>query len=260
MKRDFKFSSVLILQLIMIVIVFIITRLLATNPTEIEGMASSLKGIFSSLLRFIVITIFQFMIARGLVYNRMGSVGEYMDGINRLDLKIIGVLFVIDIIPNLLVLLFVYGVAATITADFVAYSNFDAVLPIAGLGLLMLIGWIIYQAFTHYRYLLAADREDLSFADLFKEIFRTGKDLFGKTIKVYLKRLILPIIVFVVLEVLLVTYGNGFLSVFLLIILPIIFVVYIFIAIIQVLAELSDYYLDYKDNHPKTQEKVVYEP
>lgn len=58
MKRDFKFSSVLILQLIMIVIVFIITRLLATNPTEIEGMASSLKDIFSSLLRFIVITIF----------------------------------------------------------------------------------------------------------------------------------------------------------------------------------------------------------
>lgn len=200
------------------------------------------------------------MIARGLVYNRMGSVGEYMDGINHLDLKIIGVLFVINIIPNLLVLLFVYGVAATITADFVAYSNFDAVLPIAGLGLLMLIGGIIYQAFTHYRYLLAADREDLSFADLFKEIFRTGKDLFGKTIKVYLKRLILPIIVFVVLEVLLVTYGNGFLSVFLLIILPIIFVVYIFIAIIQVLAELSDYYLDYKDNHPEIQEKIVYEP
>ena len=259
MKREFKFSSVLILQLIMIVIVFIITRLLATNPTEIEGMASSLKGIFSSLLRFIVITIFQFMIARGLVYNRMGTAGEYMDEISHLDIKMVGVLFLIDIIPGILFFLSVFTIAATIPSDVVLNSNFDAVLPIAGLGLLILIGWTIYGAFVHYRFLLAADREDLSFAGLFKGIFKIGKDLFGKTIKTYLKRLILPIIVFIALEVLLVTYGNGFLSILLLIILPMIFIVYICIASVLVLAELSDYYLDYKDNHPETQEKVVYE-
>lgn len=259
MKRDFKFSSVLILQLIMTTLIFIISKLLATNPIEIEDMTSSFKNMLLSFLSFMVMTVFQFMIARGLVYNRMGTAGEYMDGINHLNIKIVGVLFLIDIIPGILFFLSVFTIAAAIPSDVVLNSNFDAVLPIAGLGLLILIGGIIYQVFIHYRYLLAADRKDLSFAGLFKEIFRTGKDLFGKTIKVYLKRLILPIIVFIALEVLLVTYGNGIISVLLLIILPMIFVVYIFIAIIQVLAELSDYYLDYKNNHLETHERIAYE-
>lgn len=259
MKRDFKFSSVLILQLIMTSLIFIIAKLLATNPIEIEDMTSSFKNMLSSLLTFIVMTVFQFMIARGLIYNRMGTAGEYMDEISHIDIKMVGVLFLIDIIPAILLVLSVFAIAAIIPSDVVMNSSFDAVLPIAGLGLLILIGWIIYGAFVHYRYLLAADRKDLSFAGLFKGIFKTGKDLFGKTIKVYLKRLILPIIVFVVLEVLLITYGNGFLSILFLIILPMIFIVYFYIAITLVLAELSDYYLDYKNNHLETHERIAYE-
>ena len=259
MKRDFKFSSVLILQLIMIVLIFIISKLLATSPTEIEDMTSSFKGMFSSFLTFMVMAVFQFMIAHGLIYNRMGTAGEYMDGISNLNIKILGVLFLIEIIPAILLFLLVYGIASVIPADFVVNSNFNAILPISGLVLLILIGWTIYGAFVHYRFLLAADRKDLSFASLFKGTFKLGKDLFGKTIKTYLKRLILPIILFIALEVLLVTYTNGILGILFLIILPIIFVVYIVIAIILVLAELSDYYLDYKNNHKETHERIAYE-
>lgn len=259
MKREFKFSSVLILQLIMATLIFIIAKLLATNPIEIEDMTSSFKNILSSFLSFMVMTVFQFMIARGLIYKRMGTAGEYMDGINHLNIKIVGVLFLIDIIPGILFFFSVFTIAAAIPSDVVLNSNFDAVLPIAGLGFLILIAWTIYGVFVRYRYLVAADRNDLSFSRLFKGIFKIGKDLFGKTIKTYLKRLILPIIVFIALEVLLVTYGNGFLSILLLIIVPMIFIVYICIASVLLLAELSDYYLDYKDNHPEIQEKVVYE-
>ena len=259
MKRDFKFSSVLILQLIMIVLTFIISKLLATSPTEIEDMTSSFKGMLSSFLTFMIMAVFQFMIAHGLIYNRMGTAGEYMDGISNLNIKILGVLFLIEIIPAILLFLLVYGIASTIPADFVVNSSFDTILPIAGLGFLILIGWTIYGAFVHYRFLLAADRKNLSFASLFKGTFKLGKDLFGKTIKSYLKRLILPIILFIALEVLLVTYASGTLGILFLIILPIIFVVYICIAIILVLAELSDYYLDYKNNHLETHERIAYE-
>lgn len=251
MKRDFKFSSVLILQLILAVIVLIINQLLAGSPAGLDDISNSNAGLLSRILTFLTVSIFQFMIAYGLVHKRMGSVGEYMDGINHLNIKIIVVLFLIDIIPGILLFLTAFGVSAASSSNFVANGNFEAVLTIVGLGFLMLIAWTIYGVFVHYRYLLAADRKDLSFAGLFKETFSLGKALFAKTIKVYFKRLVLPIMVFIALFAIIANFLNSSLGLVFILILPIVLAIYIIIANTLLLGELSALYLDYKNKEVK---------
>lgn len=259
MQRDYKFSSVIILQFISVIIVFLIAKLFGTSPNDLESMGTSFSGIISNILTTIVVITFQFMIARGLVYNRMGTVGEYMDGINYLNLKVIGVCFLISLLPNLAWIFLGFSLVTTIAAGFMINNSFDAVSAAVGLVLLILIGQIVYSAFTNYRFLLAADRPELSFADLFKGTFKVGKDLFGKTLKTYAKWLILPVLVFIALIVPLGTYANGIFSFFLMYILILAFAIYAVLATTFVLGELSNHYLDYKNDYNKAYEKTIYE-
>ncbi|PKZ17223.1 hypothetical protein [Anaerococcus octavius] len=67
MKRNYKFSSVFLIQLIMVLIIFIIGRLFGNLSTDVEDLASSLYSYISILLINIVLIIFQFMLARGLI-------------------------------------------------------------------------------------------------------------------------------------------------------------------------------------------------
>ena len=73
MKRDYKFSSVFIINLIMIVIIAIISVILSQASADLEAMTISLSGIVSNILRTAVYVIFNFIIARGLISNRMGT-------------------------------------------------------------------------------------------------------------------------------------------------------------------------------------------
>lgn len=259
MQRDYKFSSVIILQFISGIIVFLIAKLFGISPNDLENMGTSFSGIISNILTTIVVIIFQFMIARGLVYNRMGTVGEYMDGINHLNLKVIGVCFLIALLPSLAWIFMGFGLVTTIAASFMINNSFNAVSTAIGLVLLILIGQIVYSAFTNYRFLLAADRPELSFADLFKGTFKVGKDLFGKTLKTYAKWFILPVLVFIALLILLGTYGNGTFAFILMFILILAFAIYAVLAPTFFLGELSNHYLDYKNNYSKTYENIVYE-
>lgn len=83
--------------------------------------------------------------------------------------------------------------------------------------------------------------------------------MFSKTFKTYLKWLILPSILYIFIIVVAsskpTTAGNS-----LALVLSILFVIYIFIALVFALVELSDHYLDYKYKEQiDNDEKISYE-
>lgn len=51
MQRDYKFSSVIILQFISAIIVFLIAKLFGTSPNDLESMGTSFSGIISNILQ-----------------------------------------------------------------------------------------------------------------------------------------------------------------------------------------------------------------
>jgi len=259
MKRNYKFSSVFLIQLIMVLIIFIIGRLFGNLSTDVEDLASSLYSYISSLLINIVLIIFQFMLDRGLIYNRMGSIGEYMDNINYLKFKTFGVCFVIMLIPYVALATLGASVASALTADMMVNGEISSLSSLFGLAILVLIGQVIYGAFTCYRYFLAADHPQASFGELFKNTFKLGKNLFGKTIKTYLKWYILPVIIFALLAGLITNTNKGMTSIGILSILSIVFVIYAIISSTIVLGELSNHYLDYNSNVKYEDNSVVYE-
>ncbi len=259
MKRNYKFSSVFLIQLIMVLIIFIIGRLFGNLSTDVEDLTSFLYSYISSLLIIIVLIIFQFMLARGLIYNRMGSIGEYMDNINYLKFKTFGVCFVIMLIPYVALAILGASVASALTADMMVNGEIPSLSSLFGLAILVLIGQVIYGAFTCYRYFLAADHPQASFGELFKNTFKLGKNLFGKTIKTYLKWYILPVIIFALLAGLITNTNKGMTSIGILSILSIVFVIYAIISSTIVLGELSNHYLDYNSNVKYEDNSVVYE-
>jgi hypothetical protein len=243
----------------MALIIFIIGRLFGNLSTDVEDLTSSLYSYISSLLISIVLIIFQFMLARGLIYNRMGSIGEYMDNINYLKFKTFGVCFVIMLIPYVALATLGASVASALTADMMVNGEISSLSSLFGLAILVLIGQVIYGAFTYYRYFLAADHPQASFGELFKNTFKLGKNLFGKTIKTYLKWYILPVIIFALLAGLITNTNKGMTRIGILSILSIVFVIYAIISSTIVLGELSNHYLDYNSNVKYEDNSVVYE-
>lgn len=87
MQRDYKFSSVFIIQVISAVLIFLITLFLAGDTSDRGALVQTGGNILLNIIITSLIIIFQFIIARGLIFNRMGSLGEYFDNINHLNFK-----------------------------------------------------------------------------------------------------------------------------------------------------------------------------
>ncbi|MBP2069895.1 MULTISPECIES: hypothetical protein [Anaerococcus] len=257
MRRDYKFSSVIIIQIIVTLILVLIVSLTGAYANSDFNTGSS---ILNTILTTAVQTIFGFIIARGLVFNRMGSLGEYFDNFNYLTLKLFGLCFIISILPYLLIVGFGIGLISSLTSAMISGNNFAGFGSMMGLLILLTILSIVYTFFTAYNHFVAADNPDLSFGELFKKVFKIGSDLFSKTFKTYLKWLILPSILYIFIIVVAsskpTTVGNS-----LSLVLSILFVIYIiFIALVFALVELSDHYLDYKYKEQiDNDEKISYE-
>ncbi|WP_416334581.1 hypothetical protein ACKRLN_05960 [Anaerococcus sp. DFU013_CI05] len=259
MKRDYKFSSVFIINLIMIVIIAIISVILSQASADLEAMTISLSGIVSNILRTAVYVIFNFIIARGLISNRMGTVGEYFDNINHFNFKSFFLAFLISIILTLAIIIFATGIVASIVLSLATGNDPSGLGAGIGVFLLLILALIIYGVFISYQFFVIADNPNLTFGEMFKKVFKVGKDLFGKTIITFLKWIIVPVFLFIVILSAIFNGLDGTIAIGLILIILLAALVYVLIALTLVVGELSDHYLDYKSKTIDNNEKKVYE-
>lgn len=258
MKRDYKFSSVLILQIIMTIIILIVSNLLSGGQYNPEAESFSVRTNISSIITTIVYIFAQLIIARGLLVNRMGTVGEYLDNINYLNFKMFAVCIVVQILPYIAIFVLGAGILGGIAASGAVVDGAEGMGFSIAMAVLLALALIIYLLFTAYQYFVVVDNKDLSFGQIFKKIFKVGKDLLADTFKIIFMQIILPIIIYGVIVALLLTKMDGLAAMVIVGILTIIISIYVIIASVRVLARLSDVYLDYTGSDNTDSEKMVY--
>ncbi len=257
-KEDFKLSSVLIIHIIMILVVFLLGKLF--NGPSIDGGDSEPSMIYS-ILAMIVSIVTNIILAHGLLFNRMGSVSEYLDGYHVIKPTNFGLSLLINVIPTIAVIVTGTFFAASLTMGTLA-GNYTGLGSMLIFLIVLLIVSVIYYIFTAYQYFVIADNPNMAFGDLFKKVFVVGKDLSGQTLKVFLKWILAPIIIYIVLIVALLgaSIGDNIGASIFAGILSLVFIVYIVVAYVFFLNQLSLNYLDYKEkNTDETYQKQVFE-
>ena len=244
MQRNFKFSSVLIIEIIQIFILILLGSIFGVNGSS-ELDTRSITNILYTIISSAVTVIFGLIIANGLIKDPMGGVGAYFDGINIINLRNFGVGFLINLIPSLFI--FAFGLAS-ILAIFASLrtNNYGSVFGIIIIPLIFGILSALYQILTSYRYFVGADYNDLGFAEMFKKVFTVGKDLFKETILTYLKWIILPALVYIGLIILILRpAGSLYMGAGILInLLSLLFIIFILVALIYILNQLATYYVN----------------
>ncbi len=257
-KKGFKLSSVLIIQVITALIIFLLGKLF--NGPSLDGGESEPSTIYS-ILSMLVNIVINIILAHGLLFNRMGSVSEYLDGYHVIKPRNFALSLLINVIPTIAVIVTGTFFATSLSVSIMA-GNYTGLGSMLILLIVLLIVSMIYYIFTAYQYFVIADNPDMSFGDLFKQVFKVGSDLAGATVKVFLKWILAPIIIYIVLIVALfgassgANIGAGIFAG----ILSLVFIVYIVVAYVFFLNQLSLNYLDYKEkNTDETYQKQVFE-
>lgn len=179
MKREYSYGSIIIVEIIIGIVSFGLYIALGEKANE---------SIIFSIISSIITWLGSFIIASGLINNRKGRLGDYLNQIGRLDKK--------AIIVNLLLI----AITVLLTVAFGGGAGLAAVkdnpLSILSAGLLGTILGGILSIFTAYANHIVSDprNKDQSIMDAFKSVFSIGGKLFGKTILLYLLYVVLPLI------------------------------------------------------------------
>ncbi|MDU5913890.1 MAG: hypothetical protein E6Z21_06365 [Anaerococcus vaginalis] len=179
MKREYSYGSIILVEIIIAIVSFGIYMAFGEKANE-----STIFSIISSIITWLG----SFVIASGLINNRKGRLGDYLNQIGRLDKK--------AIIVNLLLI----AITVLLTVAFGGGAGFAAVKDnpagILSAGLLGTILTAIFAIFTAYANHIVSDprNKDQSIPDAFKSVFSIGGKLFGKTILLYLLYIVLPLI------------------------------------------------------------------
>ena len=242
MKREYKFSSIFLVRLISV---------LALGPiAAIFGAIFADKPVLALLMNIIMSIFgfaFSFAIAGGLLRNRMGKVGDYLNQINYINFRVITVAFIISLVTSILNYLIQYTGGTLIGQALVNPSNHAVftigafLLPFVVIVIIAILGFL-----TIYSNLYLADNYDLdeSVFTSIKNILLIGKRLILKSLKIYGLYIILPSAIFI---------GFIFLSMGIMeavifsAIGLLIYVMWIIYAIVKTDIGLADAYLDYKE-------------
>ncbi|MDU2830807.1 MAG: hypothetical protein E7C03_10225 [Anaerococcus sp.] len=179
MKREYSYGSIIIVEIIIGIVIFGLYMAFGEKANE---------SIIFSIISSIITWLGSFIIASGLINNRKGRLGDYLNQIGRLDKK--------AIIVNLLLI----AITVLLTVAFGGGAGLAAVkdnpLSILSAGLLGTILGGILSIFTAYANHIVSDprNKDQSIMDAFKSVFSIGGKLFGKTILLYLLYVVLPLI------------------------------------------------------------------
>lgn len=244
MKREYKFSSIFLVRLISVVALGPIAAIFGTILAD-KPVLALLMNIIMSIFGFA----FSFAVAGGLLRNRMGKVGDYLNQINYINFRVITVAFIISLVTSILNFLVQYTGGTLVGQALINPSN-NAVFTIGAFLLpLLIVGIIIFLTLiTAFSNFYLADNYDLdeSVFTSIKNILVIGKRLILKSLKIYGLYLFLPAVLFLGFTILslgimqeVILYAIGIL----------IFVVWIIYALIKTDVRLSDAYLDYKEEN-----------
>lgn len=257
MKREYKLSSIVIVTLIGTIVSCITTGLF-----DMLAGDNSIISLLGTFLTSIIGFFFQYAIAAGLIRNRMGSVGEYLNQINTIN----GRFFLINILLSLITIA-IMGAIGSIAGSALFFTNIAkgginlGVSVIVLLVFLFLLGIGLSVLLTYTNFYLADENNFLTREKLgtsIKNIIKIGKDLFAKTLVTLLIYIGLPVVV----SIGLLTWiafsmaGSGLGAIFLISLIILGLVIYILFASALVQARLSDHYLDYREVHPLVEENI----
>lgn len=178
MKREYSYGSVILVELLVAIFAFVLYKIFGSSADE-----STIYNLLSSVITWLG----SFIIASGLINNRKGSVGDYLNQLQRLDKK--------AIIVNLILI----AITIVLTFSFGKIGVFDVESKKLNLLSLSVLGTLltgILAIFTAYANHIVSDprNKDQSIMDALKSVFTIGMKLFGKTITLYLLYIVLPII------------------------------------------------------------------
>lgn len=178
MKREYSYGSVILVEILVAVFAFVLNRIFGRSADE-----NTIYNVLSSVITWLG----SFIIASGLINNRKGSVGDYLNQLQRLDKKAIIVNLILIFIT--IVLTFSFGKIGVFDVESKKFN----LLSLSVLGTI-LVG--ILSIFTAYANHIVSDprNKGQSIMDALKSVFAIGIKLFGKTISLYLLYIVLPII------------------------------------------------------------------
>lgn len=209
-KREFSYGAVFLIGLIFSILGFIINMLFTgsamPDPNTVNTAADAAKStgqtsLISTIISGIVAWFGQFIIASGLINNRRGSVGDYFGQVKRINGKVFVVNLLIVLITSLITLAF-----GGISFLSLSVENLGALLSTALVGFVISLIFGLLVAYANH--VLADPRNrNIGVGESIKKIFTVGGRLIGKTILVYLKFFILPLVVMILIGV-----GISFIS------------------------------------------------
>ena len=242
MKREYKFSSIFLVRLISVLALGPIAAIFGTIFAD-KPVLALLMNIIMSIFGFA----FSFAIAGGLLRNRMGKVGDYLNQINYINFRVITVAFIIALASSILNFLIQYTGGTLIGQALVNPSN-NAVFTIGAFLLpLLIVGFIIFLTLiTAFSNLYLADNYDLdeSVFSSIKNILLIGKRLILKSLKIYGLYIILSTVIFIAYIILVMGMMEAVIPASIGLVIYIIWMIY---AIIMIDVKLSDVYLNYKE-------------
>ncbi|MDY3006522.1 hypothetical protein HV819_10265 [Anaerococcus sp. AGMB00486] len=235
MKREYSYGSVFIVNMIFAILSGLASYVIMTllNLNESNFLVGFIRGI---------ITLFSsFLITAGLINNRTGGVGDYLNQVSRINGKVI--------IINLLVLListaitYLLGTGAILS---VISKNPLSLLSATSVGYLATIVFDLLTTYTNH-ILVDPRNKNQPISESIKDIFSTSIKLLGKTITVYLLYILIPVailaglltILFLATDDPMTTLGIG-------VIVGGLFFIYFLIIGPIIRARIADNYLDYK--------------
>lgn len=244
MKREYRFSSILWIMLIVGVTNYLLSRLALALDEE-----NFILGFIVDLITGLISFIFTFAISGGLLRNRMGSVGDYLNQVNYINMKVVTVGFLIAVARAIISLLGsasgAYGVFKTMASpnNSTVFAIGSILLPILG----ALVIAVIALFFTYSDFYLADhyDTED-GVITIIGNIFKQGKRLFKKTLILSLKFFGIPLILLLVSIGMLFFVKDEMVGLGLFAFIMVVFAIVGIIISIVYLARLSDIYLDDK--------------
>lgn len=232
-KRKYNFKAILLIYLIGFILISLITSNLKSN---------SLVNIISNIIGGIG----QFIIARGLITNRMGSSRDYIDNIKHINLNMIFIHIVIFALTSLIGFLSGFGAILFVGSQEIP-NLFDSLEKIIISGIFAIILLILVSLLFAYAYFVVSDprnSEDSIFESLKKTLY-LGKQKIGKTFILMFKKFLLPFIIYLILMFVILFANDSYYPGPNITILSIIIAIYIVYAVVSFMADLSNHYLDY---------------
>lgn len=244
MKREYRFSSILWIMIIVGLTNYLLFRLITAL-----GEDNFILEFLGDLITGIIAFVFTFSISSGLIKNRMGSIGDYLNQVNYLNMKVLTVGFIISIAQAICQYAFAASGAVSVFTAVASPSN-KAVFAIGAivLPIILLIIFLVIAMFFAYSNFYLADHYDTEdgVMEIIGKIFKQGKRLFKQTLILGLKWVGIPILIFIGLMASMLLLKDEMLIFLLITLFMVGFFITLVITTIVLMARLSDVYLDDK--------------